>query len=263
MVIDRVVQSQGAKMEVFGSGRSYVGRSHAFITPDCHVRSPLRGWDKTECVVLIAPPIGARFQQYIAHMQAGGTSAPAGEGIERVAYVLDGSLDVLMPDGRNQNLRPGGYVFAPAGSSVQLRAASPCRLNVFDKRYTHRSDVDQPSIVIGQEQDVAGQPFMGDPDARLQVLLPDRPEFDLAVNVFRFQPGATLPFVEVHVMEHGLLMLEGQGVYRLGDSWYPVRAGDVIWMASFCPQWFVAMGKTPSAYLYYKDVNRDPLGAEP
>ena len=29
--------------------------------------------------------------------------------------------------------------------------------------------------------------------------------------------------VEVHVMEHGLLMLEGQGVYRLGDDWYPVR----------------------------------------
>ena len=96
-------------------------------------------------------------------------------------------------------------------------------------------------------------------DARLHVLLPDTPSFDLAVNVFRFRPGATLPMVEVHVMEHGLLMLEGQGVYRLGDDWYPVRAGDVIWMAPFCPQWFVAMGKEPAAYLYYKDVNRDPI----
>jgi (S)-ureidoglycine aminohydrolase len=64
-------------------------------------------------------------------------------------------------------------------------------------------------------------------------------------------------------MEHGLLMLEGQGVYRLGDSWYPVREGDAIWMAPFCPQWFVAMGKGPARYLYYKDVNRDPMaGAE-
>ena len=25
---------------------------------------------------------------------------------------------------------------------------------------------------------------------------------------------------------------------------------------------YVAMGKGPAAYLYYKDVNRDPLGAE-
>ena len=54
-------------------------------------------------------------------------------------------------------------------------------------------------------------------------------------------------------------MLEGQGVYRLGDDWYPVRKGDVIWMAPFCPQWFVAMGKGPARYLYYKDVNRDPM----
>jgi (S)-ureidoglycine aminohydrolase len=30
-------------------------------------------------------------------------------------------------------------------------------------------------------------------------------------------------------------------------------------MAPFCPQWFVAMGKGPASYLYYKDVNRDPM----
>ena len=46
---------------------------------------------------------------------------------------------------------------------------------------------------------------------------------------------------------------------RLGDAWYPVQQGDVIWMAPFCPQWFVAMGKAPARYLYYKDVNRDSL----
>ena len=44
-------------------------------------------------------------------------------------------------------------------------------------------------------------------------------------------------------MEHGLLMLEGGGIYRLGDHWYPVTAGDFIWMAPFCPQWFGALGK--------------------
>ena len=38
-----------------------------------------------------------------------------------------------------------------------------------------------------------------------------------------------------------------------------VAAGDVIWMAPYCPQWFVAMGKTPARYLYYKDVNRPAL----
>src|SRR5262249_56729405 len=124
-----------------------------------------------------------------------------------------------------------------------IGAARAARMNVFENRSAPLAGPPVPKPVVGPERDVAGQPFLGDPDARLQVLLPDEPAFDLAVNVFRFRPGATLPMVEIHVMEHGLLMLEGQGVYRLGDSWYPVRAGDVIWMRSFCPQWFVAMGK--------------------
>ena len=68
------------------------------------------------------------------------------------------------------------------------------------------------------------------------------------------------PRHEIHVMEHGLLMLDGTGVYRLGDDdYFPVQAEDVIWMASYCPQWFVAMGKKPARYLYYKDIHRDRL----
>ena len=89
------------------------------------------------------------------------------------------------------------------------------------------------------------------------MLLPKDVAFDMAVNLFTFEPGATLPLVEVHVMEHGLLLLQGAGVYRLGDHYYPIKAGDEIWMGSFCPQWWVAMGKTSSTYLYYKDVHRE------
>jgi (S)-ureidoglycine aminohydrolase len=59
-------------------------------------------------------------------------------------------------------------------------------------------------------------------------------------------------------MEHGMLILEGAGVYKLGDDWHPVEKGDALWLAPYCPQWFVAMGKTPSRYIYYKDVNRAP-----
>ena len=78
----------------------------------------------------------------------------------------------------------------------------------------------------------------------------------MAVNIFTYQPGATLPLVETHIMEHGLLMLKGQGIYRLDADWHPVQAGDVIWMAPYCPQWFVATGPAPASYIYYKDVNR-------
>ena len=140
-----------------------------------------------------------------------------------------------------------------------MRANVTSSINVFEKRYVIQRGYSIPEPIFGDERDVEGTAFMGDPDAILKILLPRDPRFDLAVNVFTFQPGASLPLVEVHVMEHGLLMLDGKGVYRLGDDWYPVRQGDVVWMAPFCPQWFVAMGKDPRAYLYYKDVNRDPL----
>jgi (S)-ureidoglycine aminohydrolase len=90
--------------------------------------------------------------------------------------------------------------------------------------------------------------------------MPDASPYDFAVNTMTYDPGASLSMVEIHVMEHGLLLLEGGGIYRLGDSWYPVQAGDFIWMSAYCPQWFGALGKKPAKYLIYKDWRRHPLG---
>ena len=89
-------------------------------------------------------------------------------------------------------------------------------------------------------------------------LIPDDRAFDFRVNTMTYQPGAELPAVEIHVMEHGLLMLEGGGIYLLGSQWYPVHAGDFIWMKAYCPQWFGAIGKQPAKYLIYKDWDRHP-----
>ena len=36
---------------------------------------------------------------------------------------------------------------------------------------------------------------------------------DFRMNVLAYRPGAALPQVEIHVMEHGLLMLSGGGIY--------------------------------------------------
>jgi len=37
-----------------------------------------------------------------------------------------------------------------------------------------------------------------------------------------------------------------------------VQAGDFIWMAPYCPQWFGAIGKQAAKYLIYKDWDRYP-----
>jgi (S)-ureidoglycine aminohydrolase len=243
-------------MSVLGSARSRICKDHALLTPESFVRSTLPGWENTEIVVVVSPQMGARFMQYLAYMGAGAVAGPAAADYERVIYVLDGEVTI---EPSHKSLSAGGYAYFPPHSETRVRAQRPSRMNVFEKRYVPLAACAPPRLLWGQEQDVEGVPFQGDPDALLKTFLPLDPAFDLAVNLFTFRPGAALPLVEVHVMEHGLLMLDGQGVYRLADSWYPVQQGDVIWMAPYCPQWFVAMGKSPARYLYYKDVNRGPL----
>ena len=145
-----------------------------------------------------------------------------------------------------------------------MRTRKPAKAALIEKRYAPYAGpdrVDQPEVMVGSEFAVASEPLGGDVDLQVRHLMPDGPSWDFAVNTMTYAPGAALAMVEVHVMEHGLLMLEGGGIYRLGDSWYPVAAGDFIWMGAYCPQWFGALGKVPSKYLIYKDWYRHPLGA--
>lgn len=254
-------------MEVFGNTRSRVTSHYALITPDTHVSSPLVGWQNTTAVIHISPALGSRFVQYTAHMEAGGRSALPDRDVQRFAYVVAGEcrIDIGTSDSRSSvqaashKLGQGSFAYLPAGVAHRIDCESEAHLVVFEKFYQASSDGVSPDPVVGDAASVQGEPFMGDADAVLQTLLPVTDSFDMAVNIFTYQSGATLPQVEVHVMEHGLQMLSGQGVYRLGDDYHPVKSGDVIWMAAYCPQWFIAMGKTPASYIYYKDIHRDPL----
>ncbi len=81
--------------------------------------------------------------------------------------------------------------------------------------------------------------------------------FDMGINLQVFDPGVYFSFVEAHVMEHGLYMLYGRGLYWLNHDLIEVQKDDFIYMAPFCPQFFYSTGWEKSAYLLYKDVNRD------
>jgi (S)-ureidoglycine aminohydrolase len=247
-------------VDPIGHTRSCVAASYALVTPDTQVWSSLAGWRGATAAMHISRPLGARFHMATVAVEAEGVSGPAAPGVERVVYVLDGRLRLTVAEASPHLLEAGSFAYLPPDRSHELAAAAPSRVVLFEKPYQPADGVEPPVPIIGVAADVADEPFLGDDDARLQTLLPSNESFDLAVNIFTYQPGATLPQVEIHVMEHGLVMLDGAGVYRLGDSWHPVQEGDVIWMASYCPQWFVATGKAPARYLYYKDVNRSSLG---
>ena len=244
---------------LFGFTRDVVKARYALRTPSGFVPSMLPGWDQAVCVVQISEAMGAKFCQLLVTLQADGCGQGNTGELEFLVYVLVGRCRARLGNTRHQ-LAAGSYAFIPPGSDFQFNEAREgTQLLIFQKRFQPLAGVATPDLLVGSEKNVRGRPFLGNNDARLQMLLPDKPQFDMAVNIFTYQPGATLPFVETHIMEHGLVMLQGQGIYRLDADWHPVQAGDVIWMAPYCPQWFVAMGKTPASYIYYKDVNRLPL----
>jgi len=207
---------------------------------------------KATAIIHVGPARGARFTQYTAEFEAGGSLEPASE--QRFLYVLEGQLEA-----NGAGLTRGDYCYHPPAHSATVFAKNAARAAIIEKPYVQLPGISAPACFTRSESEIAPTPLMGDDALEVRALVPDNPSFDFAVNVMTFLPGATLPMVEIHVMEHGLLLLEGGGIYRLGDSWYPVTAGDFIWMAPYCPQWFGALGKRPTKYLIYKDWNRGAL----
>jgi (S)-ureidoglycine aminohydrolase len=243
-------------MHKLGHTRSTNQRDHLLHTPDTFVRTVLPGMELATAVVHISPAGGAAFTQYTAELEPGGKLGPTSN--QRFIYTLEGAAD-LATDANFQTLVPGGFAYIPEDAAHTLTAQQSTRLVIIEKPYETTASISAPQVLVGHEDKILSVPLNDDPDLQVRSLLPGSPSFDFAVNTMTYQPGAALSMVEVHIMEHGLLMLEGGGIYRLGDNWYPVTAGDFIWMAPYCPQWFGAIGKRPAKYLIYKDWNRQPL----
>lgn len=244
-----------------GRTRSVVNPEYALLTPETFIRTTVAEWKNTSCVVHIAPVIGlgSRFTQFTAEMGAGAVASAPPAGIQRFVFVQGGEVELTV-NGETRRLSEYDYAYLPAGTDHTIRAEQPARVSVFEKKFHEQAEgLPAPHVYFGNEREVEGSEFEGDPGLIARKLLPDEASFDFIVTTMSYAPGATLPYVEIHYMEHGLLMLEGEGIYRLGERFLPVTRGDVIWMGAHCPQWYGALGKTWSKYLLYKDMNRHPL----
>jgi len=243
-----------------GHTRSAQQPNHLLLTPDTFVRTALPGMKACAAIVHVGSAVGAKFTEYTAEFEAGGELGATTA--QRFLFVLEGQLNVEV-DGRRNELGIRGYAYLPEGLPHRVAASKASRAVVIEKHYQPLASTEAPRVIISSEDAVPSLALGDDPSLQVKCLLPDTMTFDFAVNTMVYQPGAALSMVEMHVMEHGLLMLEGGGIYRLGDSWYPVTAGDFIWMGPWCPQWFGAIGKVPAKYLIYKDWNRHPLAGAP
>ncbi|KQU24937.1 (S)-ureidoglycine aminohydrolase [Methylobacterium sp. Leaf94] len=230
------------------------------------VTSVLPFWEHTQAWMLARPLSGfsETFAQYLVTLAPGGGSErpePDPEA-QAVLFVVEGQAR-LVRDGQVHALTPGAYAYLPPGTTWSLRndGAGPTRFHWIRKAYTPVPGLEVPPAFVTHETAVAPVPMPGTDGAwaTTRFVAPDDLRHDMHVNIVALRPGASIPFEETHVMEHGLFILEGKAVYRLNRDWVEVQAGDFLWLRAYCPQACYAGGPGPFRYLLYKDVNRHAL----
>lgn len=247
--------------QLLGS-RTRVEARYALLPLEGIPFSVLPEWPGARSRVLAAPALGAGFAEYLLELQpATAGAATVGEHqadgeIEHFLYALSGAVRLSI-DGENFALSEGGFALVPPTCGFSVAAEADSSLLMLRKRYERVPGIPVYAPLVGSQERQRGEVYSGDPGALLQSLIPGDLAYDLAMNIFTFDVGHSLPVTETHVMEHGLYVLQGKGVYFLDGEWMEVEATDFIWMGPFCPQSYYATGPLPSKYIYYKNVNRD------
>ena len=168
-------------------------------------------------------------------------------------FVLDGAIDVhagavqralaaddfaYFPPDTAHRFTPMSCFCSCAAALTRRRAcccslssAAPATALMYEQRYIPPTGVaatlaqsNRPQVQVGSTDAQPLIPCDGEVFG-LRKLLPATPEYDFNMHVMTFEPGEFLTVKEVHFNQHGLLLLEGQGVYRLGDKWCVAHCG--------------------------------------
>jgi len=243
-----------------GFNRAVIERNYAVVPPQGILESYLPAYRNTIVRFQTAPVMGARFAQALLEIAAdGGAKQAERAGIEQFFLVLEGEVELVLDHGRKQRLRRYSYAYLPSDQAFSLYNLLPSQVRVLmlQRRYQPASGFDRPEIFFSHIDEVPRNSNAHSVGRSWQHLLPQDMRFDMEMNVLSFMPGTHFPAIETHIMEHGLYMLKGQGLYFLEKSWHEVWREDFIWMGSYVPQQFFTTGSEEASYLLYKDVNRD------
>ena len=206
------------------------------------VTSQLPFWEGSRFWVIARPMSGfsETFSQYIAEVSPGGGSArpETDPRAEAALFVMEGEAQLLV-NGVENLLSPGSFAYIPAGSDWQIwaRGEAPARFHWIRKAYQPVEGLGAPDHFVVNEAEITPN-TMPDTDGRwstTRFMDHDDIRHDMHVTIVTLEAGAVIPFLETHVMEHGLYVLEGKGAYRLNRDWVEVEAGDFMWLRAFCP----------------------------
>ncbi|WP_166416869.1 bifunctional allantoicase/(S)-ureidoglycine aminohydrolase [Cochlodiniinecator piscidefendens] len=220
-------------------------------------------WDNTRLWVIARPMSGfsETFSHYIMEVGPEGGSDRPELNVEAqgAIFVVDGQVAITC-SGQTHTLTAGGFAYVPAGAEWGLRNLSDTKATFhwIRKAYEAVDGLEYPEFYVTSDHDVTpnAMPDTNGAWATSRFMDPNDMRFDMHITIVTFEPGGVIPFMETHVMEHGLYVLEGKAAYKLNQDWVEVEAGDYMWLRAFCPQACYTGGPGRFRYLLYKDVNR-------
>lgn len=234
-----------------------VPNSYMIFPRENRVEHKLPGFVGVDAQVLSTPQHGSKFVQHELLIDPNGkTAKPIEEEFEHFFFMLEGEINFEL-DGKKHKFVNGNFAWLPPHTAFSFDNpnADQSRMLWIRRRYVEIAGIKIPAPIVAHESDVKGEPT----DTYMEQHLTPYEDmaFDMGINLQVFDPGSYFSFVEAHVMEHGMYMYYGQGLYWLNHDLIEVEKDDFIYMAPFCPQFYYATGWGKSAYVLYKDVNRD------
>lgn len=234
----------------------------AVIPKEGLVNNVIPGIKGCKVSIVASPKMGASFVQYIIEAdQNGGTTELFGreQNIESFIYVVTGEVDITV-EGKQYNMKNGGYAFAPAGVGLGFCTKSNhAKILLYKQVFIPYKDK-KPYVVTGNIEEVPFRIYDEMSNVHIKDFLPvDDLAFDMNMHILSFEPGGCHPFVETHVQEHGAYILNGEGMYLMDDTWLGIKKEDFMWFGPYCPQCAYGVGTEPFAYIYSKDCNRDVI----
>lgn len=231
----------------------------AVIPPTGVVNNVIPYIEGCKVSIVASPKMGAGFVQYVVEAsKEGKTTDYFGKKSheESFIYIVEGTVKVAIGETEYEMIS-GGYGYAPAGVGIQFETQSDTAKILLYKQRFIPLEGKNPYVVTGNVNDMEYIPYDGMSNVFIKDLLPTELGFDMNMHILSFNPGASHSIVETHVQEHGMYILQGEGMYLLDNTWMGIRKDDFVWFGAYCPQCSYGIGNEPFAYIYSKDCNRD------
>lgn len=249
----------GYRKDLLGTRAEIHNGLWAVIPPDGLVNNVIPYITGCRVSIVASPKMGAGFVQYVVEAgREGKTTDYFGKASheESFIYVISGDVKVTIGED-SRDMTDGGYGYAPAGVGIQFENQGEyAKLLLYKQRYVPLEGY-EPYPVTGNVNDIDYVIYDEMENVFIKDLLPVELGFDMNMHILSFEPGASHSIVETHVQEHGMYILNGEGMYLLDKTWMGIKKDDFVWFGAYCPQCSYGVGREPFTYIYSKDCNRD------